>query len=113
MTQTTPGIPTGAEEVTSKITALSGVTDIKELTVVGQGASAWLYFVGTKNSDTEVWYTNGTQAGHFDINATGSSNPSNLTNITDRLFFVAGDTTVGGFSTNEEVWSFTGIPTAN
>ncbi|MBD1849440.1 ELWxxDGT repeat protein [Leptolyngbya sp. FACHB-711] len=96
-----------AEKVSTVNSKFNGVTDIKNLTVVGQGTAARLYFVATQNNDTEVWFSDGTAAGtgFFDVNSTGSSTPGQLTNINGRLFFIA--------STNErgaELWSFSGIP---
>ncbi|WP_179228578.1 ELWxxDGT repeat protein [Leptolyngbya ohadii] len=78
-----------------------------DLMVVGQGAGAYLYFVGTRAGDTELWFTNGTETGTgvFNINSTASSNPDQLTNINGRLFFVATTPERGA-----ELWTFQGIP---
>lgn len=108
---TTAGQTTiSAEKVSNS--RLNGITNIRNLTGVGEGSSARLYFVATQNegqpdADTEIWFTNGTAAetGFFNLNAIGSSDPRQLTNINGRLFFIA--------STDErgtELWSFSGVP---
>jgi ELWxxDGT repeat protein len=99
-----------AEKVSAVNNKLSGVTDLSNLTVVGQGADARLYFVATKAGDTEVWFTDGTVAGtgFFDVNDTTSSNPEQLTDINGRLFFIASTPDRGA-----ELWSFSGVPVSS
>ena len=71
-----------------------------------------VYFVANSATDgIELWRSDGTFSGTFDININpatnppGSSNPRSLTNVNGTLFFVANDGTYG-----YELWKSDGTP---
>ena len=99
------GSATGTATLVQTWSNTSDIAGATEFTTVNDK----VYFVrGTNNSNTELWKSDGTDAGTKmvkDINpGTGSSSPSHLTNLNGELFFIANDGVHG-----VELWKSGGL----